>query len=203
MSNSVVKLLQNILITDHKCEGVIPLECSVFPTKVIKIVQPGSIPVTIVTPGAGCGTCPAVHTALHCPTPTLSLSQFSGVFEMLRYYSEHSYHTASHYSHTWYTSWWLVSCQSPSHYINHVHTSHHAIYWQPESLELIIKMIPAFSAVLQEEEARDKMRVQQAASVVFWAQTPCEDHQSDSNGYLIFLYGNRFQFTANAIIDLV
>ena len=128
MSNSVVKLLQNILITDHKCEGVIPLECSVFPTKVIKIVQPGSIPVTIVTPGAGCATiatCPAVHTALHCPTPTLSLSQFSGVFEMLRYYSEHSYHTGSHYSHTWYTSWWLVSCQSPSHYINHVHTSHH------------------------------------------------------------------------------
>ena len=151
-------------------------------------------------------TCPAVHTALHCPTPTLSLSQFSGVFEMLRYYSEHSYHTASHYSHTWYTSWWLVSCQSPSHYINHVHTSHHAIYWQSESLELIIKMIPAFSALQtkwQEEEARDKMRVHQAASAVFWAQTPCEDHQSDSNGYLIFLYGNRFQFTANAIIDLV
>ena len=48
------------------------------------------------------------------------------------------------------------------------------------------------------------MRVQAAsAQAVFWAQTPWEDHQSNSNGYLIFLYGNKYQFTSNVIIDLV
>ena len=152
MSNSVVKLLQNILITDHKCEGVIPLECSVFPTKVIKIVQPGSIPVTIVTPGAGCGTISPLalqftlhYIAPHPHSPYLSSLVFLKCWDIIL----NTVTTLPLIIPIHDTPHDGLSAVSHPHIILIMFTQAiTAIYWQPESLELIIKMIPAFSAII-------------------------------------------------------
>ena len=74
-------------------------------------------------------------------------------------------------------------------------------HWQPESLEAIIKNLDSrwYQPSLSSKQS-SKMRKPEPS--LFWAQqTPWEDHQSDSNGYLIFLYGNKYQFTSNAIIS--